>query len=302
MDNLKWIELRIQTTYEAQDAIFHILNEAGISGIAIEDLTKQEQSMSMYPTDSIYIKAYMQDEQLTKEKLELLQEDVQQISRYGLDIGSGDIVCVEIDEEEWATSWEKYYKPIEISEQMIIMPIWEDQESVDEGMIVIELNPGLAFGTGSHATTALCLRALETYVKPNDVIIDVGCGSGILSIASLLLGADHVIAIDNDTVAINSTRDNAKLNDVTNKLTVKQSNLLTSIQQKAHIIVANIFAEVIMTFIDDAWTRLQPDGLFITSGIIERKRDSVVKELQHVGFHVIDIQQEDGWVCIIAKK
>lgn len=307
MDELKWTELRIYTTYEGQDAIAHVLQEAGVTGIVIEDAAdltvkmNKHDALSKSSTDSICIKAYLQDKQLTEKKIKHLQESINNISGYGLNIGTGDMSHSPV-EEDWETAWEKYYKPIKISNKIMIVPTWEEKSSFDKDTFIIELDPGLAFGTGSHATTALCLRALEQYVENDYVVIDVGCGSGILSIASRLLGAKHVIAIDQDELAVNSTRNNAELNNVLEDLTITKSDLLADNQQKADIIVANILAEVIITFVDDAWAHLNKDGLFITSGIIERKQALVVEELQRCGFNIIDIQSEAGWVCIIAQK
>lgn len=304
MDDLKWIECRILTTYEAQEAIAHILHEADVNGIVIEDLYNNDYLLNATRSlsDQVYMKTYLQKGHLLEEKVRQIKEGIQHVRQCGIDVGRAELELTEVDEEDWATSWEKYYKPIKISDKMMIIPTWEDVKRRDDDQIIVELDPGLAFGTGSHASTALCLRALERYVSSEDDIIDVGCGSGILSIASILLGAKHVLAIDNDPLAIKSTQLNAQLNDISERLTIQQSNLLTDHNQAADLIVSNILAEVIISFAEDAWTHLRDGGLFITSGIIEQKSQLVSKTLKEVGFETLDIQKEDGWVCMIAKK
>jgi len=298
VDDLKWIECRIHTSYEAQEAIANILHELGVSGIVIEDSDKGEKTL----LEGIYIKAYLPKDHLLEEKILHIEKAIENIHQSGINTGSCEMTFTEIANEDWATSWQKYYQPINISPNMKIVPTWEDVKKEHEEQVVIELDPGLAFGTGSHATTALCLRALESNVKKGDTIIDVGCGSGILSIASILLGAAHVLAIDEDEVAIKSTQQNAVLNDVSQWLTTKQSNLLSKQTYIVDLIVSNILAEVIVSFAHDAWTYLLDGGLFITSGIIERKSEQVIDTLKDVGFKIVHIDREDGWVCIIAQK
>src|SRR5699024_10045294 len=162
--------------------------------------------------------------------------------------------------------------------------------------------PGMAFGTGTHPTTMLCAKALEQYVEPGDNVIDVGCGSGVLSIASGLLGAKNVYAYDLDDVAVSSTKYNVSLNKLDNIVHVEQNNLLEGTEQTVNVIVSNILAEIIVTFVRDAWERLCEGGYFITSGIISEKKELVANALQEAGFTVLNTNEQDDWVVIIAKK
>lgn len=167
---------------------------------------------------------------------------------------------------------EKYYHPVKISERFTIVPTWENYEKVSTDELIIELDPGMAFGTGTHPTTVMSLQALERTVKAGDTVIDVGTGSGVLSIGAALLGASNVQALDLDEVAVRSARENIELNQVGNVVTVGQNNLLQGIEGPVDIVVANILAEVIVRFVDDAAKVLKPGGMFITSGIISAKK------------------------------
>jgi ribosomal protein L11 methyltransferase len=208
----------------------------------------------------------------------------------------------EVDEEDWATAWKKYYHPVKISGRFTIVPTWETYDPVDSDELIIELDPGMAFGTGTHPTTVMCLQALEKYVKKGDSVIDVGTGSGVLSIGAALLGASKVHALDLDEVAVKAAKENIALNNVEEVVEVTHGNLLDSIKESASIIVANILAEVIMTFSEDAYSILPEDGLFIVSGIIAQKRDLVKDDLQSKGFEIIESVLMEEWVAIVAAK
>ncbi len=223
------------------------------------------------------------------------------MERLGIDLGRNQLTVSEINEEEWATAWKKYYKPVKISDKVTIIPTWERYEPAAEE-VVLELDPGMAFGTGTHPTTAQSIRAIEQYINEQDVVLDVGCGSGVLSIASGLLGASKVHAFDLDDVAVNSTKINAELNGLQELITVKQNNLLKSVDMKADMIVANILADIIVQFTDDAWNNLKPDGVFITSGIIKEKHLAVQEALEEAGFRILEVNEMEDWISIAAKK
>ncbi|MBM7597918.1 ribosomal protein L11 methyltransferase [Virgibacillus halotolerans] len=310
---MKWSELCIQTTNEAVEPISHILHESGASGLVIEDpldLKKERESTfgeifelnpADYPEEGVYVKAYLPMNDVFEETVEKIKGKVSYLPNYEINIGKNYVTLTEIDEEDWATAWKKYYKPVKISENVTIVPTWEDYEpSADE--IIIELDPGMAFGTGTHPTTILSIQALEQYLAQEDVVIDVGSGSGVLSIASALLGAKYVYAYDLDDVAVNSTRINAELNHLKDKIEAKQNNLLEHVAIKANVIVSNILAEIIVKFVADAWNNLEDNGLFITSGIIQDKKQFVIDELKQQGFTILEINEMEDWISIVAKK
>lgn len=182
------------------------------------------------------------------------------------------------------------------------MPTWEDYQPVQSDELIIELDPGMAFGTGTHPTTVLSIQALEQIVKPGDFVYDVGTGSGVLSIAAALLGAEKVMALDLDEVAVRSAIANIQLNKVESEITVKQNNLLNGMTEQADVIVGNLLAEIIVRFVDDAHQLLKQDGYFITSGIINQKRLEVETSLQSAGFTIVETLLMEDWVTIIAKN
>lgn len=311
---MKWSEISIHTTNDAIEPISNILHEAGASGVVIEDpfeLTKERETVfgeiyqlspDDYPEEGVIIKAYLPVNSFLGETIEEIKESINNLLLFDIDLGHNNISISEINEEEWATAWKKYYNPVKISEKFTIVPTWETYEPVSSDELIIELDPGMAFGTGTHPTTVMCIQALERTVKPNDDVIDVGTGSGVLSIAAAMLEAAKVTAFDLDGVAVNSARINIKLNKVNDIVTVSQNNLLDNVSGQVNIIVANILAEIIVRFIDDAHHVLKPGGLFITSGIINTKRREVKEQLVNADFEIEETMVMEDWVAFIARK
>ncbi len=311
---MKWSEISIHTTHEAVEPISNILYDAGASGIVIEDsfdlVKDREQRFGEiyeldpedYPEEGVIVKAYLPVNSFLGETVEEIKNAINNLLLFEIDLGPNKVTISEVNEEEWATAWKKYYRPVKISEKFTIVPTWEQYEPTSEDDLVIELDPGMAFGTGTHPTTVLSIQALEKLVKPGDVVYDVGTGSGVLSIASCLLGAEKVHAVDLDEVAIKSARLNIKLNQVHDKIVLKQNNLLDGFQEKANIIVANLLAEIILLLTDDAYQLLTDDGYFIASGIINQKRKEVEKALKSSGFTIYETLMMQDWITIIGKK
>lgn len=281
---MKWSEITIHTTNEAIEPISNILHEAGASGVVIEDpfdLIKEREDRfgeiyqlnpDDYPEEGVLVKAYLPINSFLGETVEEIKEAINNLILFNIDIGLNKVSIMEVNEEEWATAWKKYYHPVKISEKFTIVPTWEDYTPVHSDELIIELDPGMAFGTGTHPTTVLCIQALERIVKKGDAVIDVGTGSGVLSIAAAMLKAKSVLALDLDEVAVQSAKLNLKLNKVHETAHVQQNNLLDGISEEADVIVANILAEVIVRFTDDVYRLLKQDGYFIASGIILQKK------------------------------
>ncbi|WP_430785169.1 50S ribosomal protein L11 methyltransferase [Virgibacillus flavescens] len=311
---MKWSEICVHTTNEAIEPISNILHETGSSGVVIEDpldlITEREDKFGEiyelnkdeYPEEGVYIKAYLPMNSFLGETVDEIKQAINNLLLYDIDLGRNTITLSEINEEEWATAWKKYYKPVKISGKITITPTWEDYTPVSDEEIVLELDPGMAFGTGTHPTTVLSIQGIERFIKEDDKVIDVGCGSGVLSIASVLLGAKDVYAYDLDEIAVKSTKLNAKLNKVDKQITTKQNNLLDNVNKQADLIVSNILAEIIVRFVKEAWDNLKENGLFITSGIIQAKKELVKTELQQNGFTIIEVNEMEDWVSIVAKK
>lgn len=311
---MTWAEISIHTTHEALEAINNILYDAGANGVVIEDpldLVKERQNhfgeiyeldSSKYPAKGIYIKVYFPNNHLLENKIQKIKKSIEQLDKFGIDIGENKIVVNRVEEEDWETAWQKYYTPVKISNKITIVPNWHKYKPVSNIEKIVYLDPGMAFGTGTHPTTKLSVLALEKYLRHSNEVIDVGCGSGVLSIVSCLLGAKNVLALDLDDIAVKSTKLNRELNHLNEKIKVQQNDLLTGIHLKADLIVANILADIVIDLINDAWNNLKNGGLFIASGIILQEKQNVVDALEIKGFKMIEIKQMKNWLCMIAKK
>ncbi len=311
---MKWSEIAIHTTNEAVEPVSNILHEAGASGVVIEDpleLIKERENVfgeiyqlnpDDYPDEGVMVKAYLPVTSFLGETVDAIKESINNLLLFDIDLGRNAVSISEVHEEEWATAWKKYYHPVKISERFTIVPTWEEYEPVSSDELIIELDPGMAFGTGTHPTTVMCIQALERTVVEGDLVVDVGTGSGVLSIAAALLGAKHVQALDLDEVAVRSARINVKLNKVQDRITVSQGNLLDGVDEQADVVVANILAEVIMRFTDDVAKVVKPNGYFIASGIIQPKKEDVKNAIITSGFTIEETIQMEDWVALIAKR
>ena len=211
-----------------------------------------------------------------------------------------------VDEEDYANSWKQYYKPIKIGNRIVIVPEWEPYEKAD-GEITVALNPGMAFGTGTHETTSMCIEALQDIVFEGDEVLDIGCGSGILSVTALLCGANRADATDIDRNAVNVAYENAELNGVKDRLHATEDNILSAESpirtagKKYNVVIANIVADVIIEICGFVKTLIKPYGCFVASGIISERLDDVVKAMNDNGLCVAAIHEKRGWNCIIAN-
>jgi len=311
---LKWSEIMIHTTNEAVEPISNILHEAGASGVVIEDpfeLTKDREDQfgeiyqldpEDYPEEGVIIKAYLPVNSFLGETVEEIKQSITNLTLFNIDIGKNAVSISEVNEEEWATAWKKYYNPVKISSKFTIVPTWEQYEPVNSDELIIELDPGMAFGTGTHPTTVMCIQALERTVQKNDHVIDVGTGSGVLSIAAALLGAGKVTALDLDEVAVQSAKLNVKLNKVQDVVTVSKNDLLNGVESQADVVVSNILAEVIMSFTDDVANAVKKGGYFIASGIIQAKKNEVKEAIVESGFTIEETIVMEDWIAFIAKR
>jgi ribosomal protein L11 methyltransferase len=311
---LKWSEISIHTTNEAIEPISNILHEAGASGVVIEDpfeLVKIREDQfgeiyqlnpKDYPEEGVMVKAYLPINSFLGETIEEIKSTINNLIVYNIDIGRNDVSVSEVHEEEWATAWKKYYHPVKISKRFTVVPTWEEYAPVNSDELIIELDPGMAFGTGTHPTTVMSIQALERTVKKGDSVIDVGTGSGVLSIAAAMLGAEKVKALDLDEVAVQSAKLNLELNKVHTFVNVSQNNLLEGISDEVDVVVANILAEVILRFTDDVAKTVKPGGYFIAAGIIQQKKDQVKESIETAGFDIEETLRMEDWVAFIAKR
>lgn len=311
-----WQELTIKTKSEAVEAITNILYDNGASGVIIDDpsdfnLQKaneydwdyiDEDFFNRNGDESVYIKTYISDEKNVNEFIDIVKTNINDLSEFGIDIGEGSVSTSQVQEEDWANNWKQYYKPFRVGEKIVIKPEWEEYKSKEEDLVV-EINPGMAFGTGDHETTYMCIASLEKYVDNSSVVYDIGCGSGILGIVAAKLGAKEVVGIDIDEVAVKVANENILKNDVESVMKAIKGNLADEIDRnkKADIIVANIMADIIVFLTKDVKSYLKDGGVFISSGIIHAKIDDVTVALKENGFNTIEVQKKGEWSCIIAR-
>lgn len=300
----------IETKEEAVDIIAEGLYEIGVKGIEIIDnyLSKEDRSNlivdyideDIIPLEFVKIKCYFSSQENIEEKEEQILEILEDVGRY-INIGTGKIERILTKEEDWAENWKKYYKTFSIGKNIIIKPSWEAPIKPDDNRIVIEIDPGMAFGSGTHDTSSMCVLGIEKYLQSGDNVIDVGCGSGILSIAAAKLGAGRVQAIDIDKAAVKVAKENIELNQLEDIISVHHGNLLEESIDKADIVVANIMADAILMLVEDIKRVLVKDGLFISSGIISSRKDEIVTKLKACGFEIIDSMQSSEWIALFAR-
>ncbi|MDK2933347.1 MAG: ribosomal protein methyltransferase [Clostridiales bacterium] len=317
---MKWIEVKVITTPEASEAVTGIMYDMGVGGLYVEDprdiLENERQpsdwdyledALKNIDPNQVTIRAYLSaiatDEMDVHyhEKIALLQEKLKNIRKY-FDIGKGEIQVSEVFEKDWANNWKKYYKPVKVGEKVVIKPTWEEYQPRTEGEIIVEMDPGMAFGTGTHETTKMCVQLLEKYVNIDMDILDIGCGSGILGITALKLGAKSCLGVDIDENAVKVSRENAEINQVQGKMVIKRGDLLDVISGKFDIIVANIIADAIISLSKIVSSYLKNDGIFIASGIIQDRYEEVKNSLLE---HEFIIEKElfmGEWVAVAVKN
>ena len=307
-----WIEVRVITKSEALEPVSGIFYSLDCKGVAIEDpedILGREQGPLTWDFADInvlehkgkvaVVKAYFAEEDNIEEILGYVNEKLVELKEMGIDLGEAKVEHEKMYEEDWANTWKQYYKPSKVGEKIVVKPIWEEYEE-KEGELVVNLDPGMAFGTGTHETTRMCIQALEKYVKEESTVFDVGCGSGILAIAAAKLGAKLAVGVDLDTVAVESSIENVGYNNL-NNIEILHGNLVEVIDGKADIVVANILAEIICILTDDVKRVMKDGGVFITSGIIHDRVDMVCEKLEATGFEVIEKNRDGEWNCIVAK-
>ncbi|WP_079422464.1 50S ribosomal protein L11 methyltransferase [Clostridium oryzae] len=310
--NGQWYEVKVITNSESIEPISGIFYGLDVKGVSIEDpndIIQREQgpltwdfadiNILEYKGKYAVVRGYFNITENGDELLTYVKNKIAELRESGMDVGLGEASCQVVKEEDWANNWKKYYVPTKIGESIVVKPIWENY-SAKEGELVVELDPGMAFGTGTHETTRMCVKALERTVKHENVVFDIGTGSGILAITAAKLGAKHVIGVDLDPVAVDSALENVKFNKL-NNIEILKGDLMEVVQGKADIIVANIIAEVIVILTDQVKKFLDAGGLFITSGIIRDREKMVVDKLEKEGFEVVNIERDGEWVCITSK-
>ncbi len=310
--NDKWAEISIHTTQEATEAIAAVFHELGAGGVVIEDPDLiQSYRRSGNWTDCIFpdepavdyvtVVAYLPSDEELPGKLRILSTRIDELAGHFLDKGKGTIRWREVREAEWADSWKQYFHTSRIGERFVVKPSWEEY-TPEAGDIVLDLDPGMAFGTGTHGTTILCLESVEDLVKPGMTVFDIGAGSGILSIAAAKLGAIAVQAVEYDGMAAETARHNVEANGVGSIVEVNQGNLMDGVTGQADIIVANLIADLILKMAPSIPAHLKTDGCFVGSGIIKDRLPDVTNALAQQGLFVTKVKEAGEWAAVVACR
>lgn len=306
---MEWLEIAVRTPAEGVEPVSDIFIELGTGGVVIEDPALILQYRRDTHPDEWAVPDQAAENSLNLVKGYLpVQDDLPRrveeikslVSQLDLE-PRPEILTHVVAEEDWAVAWKKFYKTSRVGRRLVIKPSWEEYQP-RAGDLVIEMDPGMAFGCGTHATTSLCLKLLEKYIKPGVSVYDIGTGSGILAVAAAMLGAGRVLAVDIDPVACKTAAENAARNNVGETVSVRQGNLAELLESGADIVVANIIADVIAGFAPQAAATLKPSGTFIASGIIRDKAEMVRSALAAAGLSVCETLEDGLWVALVSQK
>ncbi len=307
MDQKRWTEIKIIFDYYdirlATELIANVFHDAGLSGVVTEDLSKNPvddwEEGAFNPPEKPSVTGYVSQNKDGRKILAFLKQNIASVCKnQGI---SHEIILKTLDEEDWAKSWKEYFYPEKITDKIVVKPSWREYKA-RQGEIIIEIDPGMAFGTGTHPTTSLCISMLENFVKPGDEILDVGTGSGILMIGAMKLGAKKVFGVDQDMTAVEVAIKNLVINGIDpEKFRVIQGNLAKSVTGKFSIVVANILTHIILDLLDHVMPVMKKGSIFIASGITVENRDKVIRKMKKTGLFVSDIKEKEGWVAIAGQ-
>ena len=317
---MQWLELKIDTTPAGITPVSDLVESLGVTGLVIEDegdfhdfLENNRQYWDYVDEDLLEAKRgvcrvtfYVAADDEGMDTVAKVRMALSELKKRREDCGALVMTMAQMDDADWENNWKQFYKPMEIGERLIVVPEWESART--HGRIALILNPGLTFGTGSHATTRLCLTALEKHVMPGQRVLDLGCGSGILSIAALLLGAEHAFACDIDEKCVDVAYENAALNGIgKDRYTVRWGDVLSDRRLQKElggqydIIVANIVSDVIIGLAPQVRPFLKEGGLFLTSGIIDTRAVEVAEKLRENGWEIVEERQSEGWFSYLCQ-
>ena len=309
---MKWCEISIQTSHEAVELIAEIFRDLGASGVVIEDpelvndyITSGKWDYTDIPiakeTEVVVEKAYLPVNGELEGRIQTLQQEIKALENRGVNTAPAVLTTAELQDEDWSDTWKQYFHTEKPGERVVIKPTWEEYAPQGDE-VVIELDPGAAFGTGTHATTSMCIRQLEKLVKPGMTVFDVGTGSGILSIISAKLGAKNIQAVDYDDSVLKIVEENLEQNNVQDIISVAQSDLMQNVHGKAELVIANIIADIIIRLFDQLGEHLEQGGTLLTSGIIEDRIKDVLAAAEAHGYGVVERLENKGWACITFKR
>ena len=313
---MNWMEYTILTTTEASDLVSQILLDAGSTGTMIED--KNDVAANQRPEgqwdiideaiakrigDDVKVTGYFEVDGRLNDRVAFIEGELRRIKSMdlGMDLGKLETRRHDVAEQDWTESWKAAFRPFRLGAHMVVKPSWEDV-ALEPGDHVIEIDPGMAFGTGTHETTGMCVRLVEKYVKPGQQVIDIGTGTGILAIAAAHMGAGPVLATDLDSVAVRVAAENVKINGFEGVIDTRCGDLLEVVRECGDVVIANIIADVIIALAKPVRARIVDGGLFICSGISVERRQDVLDALEAADYQVLDALTEGEWCAMAARK
>jgi ribosomal protein L11 methyltransferase len=291
---MRWLEIRIEATDASADAAAEVLAREGCGG------TAASRPSGCVRPDAVDVVGYLPLSDQIENTLARIGDAVRAMPGLGLELRSSEVIVTWIEDDDWATAWRKYFKPLRIG-RVVIKPSWEQFEPREEE-VVVELDPGMAFGTGNHESTRLCLLLLQEYVKGGETVLDVGTGSGILAMAAAKLGAAEVMAIDNDPIAVDAARENTARAHLEGSVRVELGNTPSLFAGAADVVVANIVPDVIIPMARDLAAKAKPGGVVITSGIVKQRAGEVLASLESAGLGTVEVREDGEWVAIVSRK
>ena len=312
---MDWLEVTVRTNTAGADMISELLISAGAKGTSIEDRfdafsepTDATQWDLIDPSviekmdEDTLVHAYFPAETTSRETIESLRARLAALTPewLGFDAGKRELEIANVREEDWAENWKKYYKPFRVGRHLVVRPVWEKYEP-QAGDKIISIDPGMAFGNGTHETTSMCLGLVEDYIKPGYEVLDVGTGSGILAIASVLMGAQSALGVDLDPVAVRVANENIERNGLSDRVHAQVGDLVKGIDTQADVVFANIIADAVIMLSRAVRAHMKPGGVFICSGIILEREQEVLDALSEAGFTVDRIEHRGEWSAIAAR-
>ncbi len=321
---MKFIEVKIYTSHQGIEPLTAMLMRKGITSVAVNDPADAESLLDKkkeYEWDYIdksllenkeqepVVSVYLEDTEEGRRQLQDLKISIMMLKSkemegiFGWDADLGRLYAEEsvVDDTDWKDKWKEYFKPSKITEHLVVKPSWEKYESAGDEKI-IELDPGMAFGTGTHETTSMCMELMEEYLKEGDRVIDIGCGSGILSIAAAMLGSGSVLGIEIDPDAVRTAKENVQANGVGETVAIRQGDLAKDVSEKADLIAANLIAPLVMELSPSAAEHLEERGIYLSSGILAEQLDKVKEAIQQAGFEILKTLEKGEWCAIAARK
>ncbi len=314
--NMDWLEITIHTTTAGADIVSEKLMAEGATGTMVEDRADipdpakpngiweiiDPKLIDSMPEDVLVHAWFAPDEKLN-DHLQALQGQMVELKALlpDFDLGSLQLDTLNVHDQDWSEVWKRFYKPFRAGNRLVVKPSWELYEA-RENDLVIEIDPGMAFGSGTHETTGMCMELLEEALRPGDRVMDVGTGSGILAIGAALLGARDVLAVDIDPSAVKVARENIEHNGLSNRVHAVEGNLLEGIDGTCELCVANIIADVICMFAEPLNSHIVPGGLFICSGIIKEREQDVLDALKAADYTVLEIRRKGEWVAMLSRR